>query len=182
MNVEQNWMTVAPQVNVYGMFKRAKIQGIPRHGRYTGKGRMTLTNDGVHITARRVHKCAIGVMAPFVLLFCINIITLITGYIICISKHYESKASEILSQGGTRVLVLAIITFAIWHLMTKRENLFWPYAQLRHFAVNQQKHIIALDFNTPDKYTPMAIKCYNWQEVAQMLRQYAPQCEIPSGQ
>ena len=165
------------QIVITGIFKQAHVDPIPQHGRYYGKGVMTLTDKGVQIMARRVRKYAMCVVMPLLVLA--TIIAVMSGIlaILWIAKSNADKAFEAIFHGAASAVVVALIGYGVRGLLSKRENYFWPYAALRRFATNPGKQLIALDFNTDKACTPVVMRCYNWQAVAQFLQRHAPQCD-----
>ncbi len=168
---------IEDKIVMAGIFRQAYVDPIPQGGRYRGKGIMTLTNKGVQITARRVRKYAMCAVMPLLVLA--TIIAVMSGIlaILWIAKSNADKAFEAIFAGAASAVVVALIGYGVRGILSKRENYFWPYAALRRFAVNPGKQLIALDFNTDKACTPVVMRCYNWQAVAQFLQKHAPQCD-----
>jgi hypothetical protein len=121
-----------------------------------------VTDEGVEICGYHVYPLALrlGIGVPMALGISIFVVY------------------SILTYGLPRIGIVAIIPpyLLMEHVILKREDIWIPYAQLRGFASNARKKLIALEFDGHKGCSPAVLRSNSWDTLLTVLQKNAPHC------
>jgi hypothetical protein len=137
-----------------GKFRKVRVKalGVKEYGRYRGRGRLTIHEEGIEIEGRHVMsigaRWGIGVLLVF--------------------------ASAIATMGAV-ILGFIPVYLLVEYAILKREDLSVSWAEVRRYAFDPSQKLVSLDFVGPEWTSPSVMRTQDLASVAQALREKAPE-------
>ena len=132
--------------------KRIKALGLKDFGRYRGRGKLILNDNGISIEGR--HVLSLGSRWGIGILIAIASVALTYGYAML-----------------GFVPIYLLVEFAI----LKRENIIITWDNIRKYAFDLKRHLLAVDFVGPDLTSPLVACFYSgFNKVANTMREIIP--------
>lgn len=138
---------------------RIKALGMNEYGRYRGRGKLTIDDEGIKIEGRHVKslraRWGIGILLVI--------------------------ASGVLT-GGAIILGFIPVFLLMEYVILSRENLSIPWSKVRKYAFDPYRQLAAIAFDGSEWTSPAVINTSDIALIVQAFREKAPEKEATSNQ